>query len=267
MAWAEIRVPTDVRAAVARLEHDPGGSIVIDLSCLAHAGKVEATGLALNAVRDLRRRVGRPHWVVLDEAHYSLHGGGVGDGDLRIEDRGFCLVTYRPSWLRRRVIEALDVVISSRTTDPTELAFLASRFLTKAGHSDQAKAALAELPPDEFMVLQPDAGGQPAATTFVAAPRETVHVRHFNKYVDSVVAPDRRFFFRDGHGRTFGAAESLQAFRRLIGTIDPDVLGHHAGHGDFSRWVLGVFGDQLLARQLGKAEARWRRRELVDLRE
>ena len=44
----------------------------------AACGKVEAIGLALNAVRDLRRRVGGPHWVVLDEAHYSLHGGGVG---------------------------------------------------------------------------------------------------------------------------------------------------------------------------------------------
>lgn len=265
MTWAEVSVPTDVRAAVARLEHDPGASIIVDLSCLPHAGKVEAIGLALNAVRDLRRRVGRPHWVVLDEAHYSLHGGGVGDEDLRIKDRGFCLVTYRPSWLRQRVIEALDVVVSSRTTDPSELAFVASRFLTRAGHLEHAKAALAELPPGAFVVLQPDAGGPPMATTFVAAPRETAHVRHLNKYADAVVAPDRRFFFRDGHGRRFGAAESLQAFRRLIGTIHPDVLGHHAGHGDFSRWVLGVFGDQKLARQLGKAEARWRRGELVDL--
>ena len=266
MAWAEIRVPADVCAAVARLERDPGASIVLDLSCLAHEEKVDAIGLALHAVRDLRRRVGRPHWVVLDEAHYSLHGGGVGDADLSIEDRGFCLITYRPSWLRRRVIEALDVVVCSRTTDPSEIGFAASRFLTRAGHRGHAKAVLAELPPGEFVVLQPDAGGQPTATTFVAAPRETAHVRHLNNYADSVVAPDQRFFFRDGHGRTVGAAESLQAFRRLIGTIDPDVLGHHAGHGDFSRWVLGVFGDQRLARHLGKTEARWRRRELVDLR-
>jgi hypothetical protein len=266
MTLARVRVPTDVCAAVARLEHDPGASIIVDLSCLPHAGKVEAIGLALNAARDLRRRVGRPHWVVLDEAHYSLHSGGVRDEDLGIEDQGFCLVTYRPSWLRQRVIEAVDVVVSSRTSDPSELAFVASRFLRRAGHLEHAEAALAELPPGEFMVLQPDAGGQPTVTTFVAAPRETAHVRHLNKYADSVVAPDRRFFFRGSHGRTFGTAASLQAFRRLIGTIHPDVLDHHAGHGDFSRWVRGVFGDETLARQLGKTEARRRRGELVDLR-
>jgi hypothetical protein len=35
------------------------------------------------------------------------------------------------------------------------------------------------------------------------------------------------------------------------------VLRDHAYRGDFSQWVLGVFGDHDLARQLGKVEARW----------
>jgi hypothetical protein len=44
------------------------------------------------------------------------------------------------------------------------------------------------------------------------------------------------------------------------------VLGHHAGRGDFSRWVLDVFSDRELSRQLGKTESRWRRGEITDLR-
>ena len=259
--WADARTHADVDDALARLERDPGASIIIDLSCLGHAGKVEAIGAALSAIRDLRRRRGRPHWVVLDEAHYSLHPGGVPDDDVGIADRGFCLVTYRPSWLRPGVLAALDVVISARTTEAAELDFVASRFLATTGHGEHARAALGELPAGEFVLLEADAADRPTARTFVAAPRATAHVRHLSKYADAVVAPDRRFFFRDDGGSTWGAAESLQAFRRLIGGIDEEVLRQHLGRGDFSRWVSHVFGDEELARQLGKTEARWRRGE------
>ncbi len=52
----------------------------------------------------------------------------------------------------------------------------------------------------------------------------------------------------------------------MVATAPDEMLAHHAGHGDFSRWVRGVFADSELARQLRKIEARWRRRELADLR-
>ena len=62
------------------------------------------------------------------------------------------------------------------------------------------------------------------------------------------------------------AAQSLHEFRRTVAGIEDAVLAHHAGRGDFSRWVLDVFSDRELARQLRKAESRWLRGELPDLR-
>jgi hypothetical protein len=107
---------------------------------------------------------------------------------------------------------------------------------------------------------------RPSALTFVAAPRQTVHVRHLTKYVDSCVPPGREFRFRGPDGRVRASADSLHAFRRVVETAPDDVLAHHAEHGDFSRWVRDVFADAELARQLRKIEARWRRGELADLR-
>jgi hypothetical protein len=52
----------------------------------------------------------------------------------------------------------------------------------------------------------------------------------------------------------------------VVETAPDDVLAHHAERGDFSCWVRDVFADAELARQLGKIEGRWRRRELADLR-
>ena len=116
-------------------------------------------------------------------------------------------------------------------------------------------------------MIRLDADGRPEVLTFVSAPRQTVHVRHRAKYVDSIVPPGREFLFRRPDGQIGGAAESLQSFRRVVAIAPDDVLAHHADHGDFSRWVDDVFQDAELARQLRKAEGRWRRGELPELRE
>jgi hypothetical protein len=266
VSWSEVVEPGDVDRALEALSHDPSASAVLDLAMLPHGEKLALVRRALRRIGDMRRWSGRPHWVVLDEAHYLLHEDGVGDDALRLDDRGFCIVTYRPRWLRPAVGAAVDVCVFARTTDPGELRFLQSML---SGHpeAETVSARLPHLRRGEFLLVDRAAGSGPSATTFVAAPRQTVHVRHLNKYVDSMVPPGREFLFRNPHGRVLASANSLQSFRQVVGTVPGDVLTHHAGRGDFARWVRDVFGDMELARQIGKAELRWKRGELADLRE
>ena len=266
MTWTEVHEPGDVDRALDGYRHDPSASTVLDLSSLPHALKVAVIERALHMIRQIRQSVGRPHWILIDEAHYSLHGGGIAAEALDDTDRGFCFVTYRPSWLRDRVIDAVDIFILARTTGGEELAFLGAALPAVVGGEAGISEALARLPRGEFLLVQCNRGHRPSALTFVAAPRQTVHVRHLAKYVDSCVPPGREFRFRGPDGRVSASADSLHSFRRVVTTAPDDVLAHHAGHGDFSRWVHDVFADAELARQLRKVEARWRRRELADLR-
>jgi hydroxymethylpyrimidine pyrophosphatase-like HAD family hydrolase len=266
MRWAEVHEPAEVERALDELLRDPTASAVLDLSTLPHAGKLALIERGLRRIRELRRSVGRPHWVLIDEAHYSLHRGGVAAELLDVENGGFCFVTYRPSWLREPVARAVDLFVLARTTAAEELGFLASTLPGVAGEGAGLVDALARLPRGEFLLVPRDHDRQPGVLTFVAAPRQTVHVRHLTKYVDSCVPPGLEFLFRGPDGRVRAAADSLHSFRRVVATAPDDVLAHHAGHGDFSRWVRDVFADAELARQLRKIEARWRRRELADLR-
>src|SRR5512144_2829941 len=73
VAWAEGLGPGDVDQALARLEEDPIRSVILDLSNVPHQLKVPLIDRALEIVRDMRQRLARPHWVVVDEAHYSFH--------------------------------------------------------------------------------------------------------------------------------------------------------------------------------------------------
>jgi hydroxymethylpyrimidine pyrophosphatase-like HAD family hydrolase len=265
VTWAAIHSEQDMVRLLTRLERNLGASVVADLSALPHARKVNVIEAGLRAIGDLRRRLGRPHWVLLDEAHYSLHREGVAEETLGIEERGFCLVTYLPSWLRERVVKAMDVYLLSRVTTPDELAFLSASLPGIAAHGDWPAAMLPQLPRGKFVVVQPDRSGVPMALTFVASARETMHVRHVKKYADSRVPAERRFFFRDHEGRVVAAAESLHGFRHAVTAVPDDVLVYHAARDDFSRWVLDVFTDRELARQLEKSVARWRRGEIPDL--
>jgi hydroxymethylpyrimidine pyrophosphatase-like HAD family hydrolase len=266
VSWTEVEEARDVDRALDGLLRDPAASTVLDLSALPHAAKVAVIERTFRRIREIRRSVGRPHWTLVDEAHYSLHGGGVPADALDIEDRGVCLVTYRPSWLREQVTRAVDVFVLARTTGREELAFLGSTLPAMLSGAAGISDALARLPRGEFLLVQRDLNGHLGAVTFVAAPRQTVHVRHLTKYVDSCVPPGREFLFRGADGRVSASADSLHSFRRVVTTAPDGVLAHHAERGDFSRWVRDVFADVELARQLRKVEARWRRRELGDLR-
>ena len=166
--------------------------------------------------RETRRAIGRPHWILIDEAHYSLHRGGVAADALDLADRGFCFVTYRPSWLRDQVIQAVDIFVLARTTGSEELAFLGSTLPAVVSEGAGLSEALARLPRGEFLLVQRNRERRPSAVTFVAAPRQTVHVRHLTKYVDSCVPPGREFRFRGPDGRVRASADSLHSFRRVV---------------------------------------------------
>jgi hydroxymethylpyrimidine pyrophosphatase-like HAD family hydrolase len=262
--WVEIHDETAMVRALARFEHEPSACLLADLSLVSRERKPSIVGAALGAIRELRRRRGLPHWVVVDEAHDPLQPGGVRDDAAGIEDKGFCLATYRPSWLRPSVMDAMDVFIVGRTTAPEQAAAVTARLGPDLAPG--AIGVLPQLPIGEFLVVEPEQGGGWTPLTFVAPPRQTAHVRHHKKYADTSVPRERRFIFRRPDGEVVGEADSLHGFRRAVLAVDDATLGHHVGRGDFSRWVLDIFSDRELARQFRKLEARRRRGEVSELR-
>jgi hypothetical protein len=111
----------DIDAAIRHFERDPAACVVIDLSTVAYAGKVRMIERCLLAIGEMRRQRGFPHWVVLDEVHYSLHREGVAERASSTEDKGSCFVTYKSSWVRPSVTSEIDVLLFARTTAAHEV--------------------------------------------------------------------------------------------------------------------------------------------------
>ncbi len=255
-----------IQQMLTALRGQPTASVVLDLSGLPHHAKLEAIGEALVGLRALRRELGRPHWILVDEAHYALHPGGASEetADL-LRDKGVCLITYRPSWIHKSALSQLDVLLLARTTGSDEIECAAA--LASGGSADSASlgALLPALPSGEFVELDRGFGAEPAMVTFVPRARQTAHARHLKKYAMAEAPSHRRFFFRREGGPVLAEAAHVHELGQMLGEVPSEVVDEHAGRGDFSRWVGDVFADHRLAAAVRKLEVRRSRGELEDL--
>ena len=230
----------------------PDGSVVIDLSHLAHGEKSEYLSTLLPSLAALRDRTGLPHRIVVDEAHYFLHDDERARR-LDVPSGGYTLVTYRPSRLSDAVLGPVGAVVALRHSDPRDVETL-SRL---SGEPTAALGSLlASLSVSEAVLLPPaqESGGSPLR--FTVAPRLTPHVRHRHKYADLPVPLSRRFVFTNAPGRP--AAASLAGFVAMLAHVDLASIARHLRHHDFSRWLGDVFGDRTLAREVAEIEGVYR---------
>jgi hydroxymethylpyrimidine pyrophosphatase-like HAD family hydrolase len=249
-------------ADILRAMRHPDVSLVLDLSRLGHAEKVEYMHILLPTLAKLRRRLGIPHRIIVDEAHHFLHGPDLGEL-LDFELGGYTLTSYLPAMLHPDVLAASEAIVVSRASDPREIEALKAAHPAAAG-ADWGKV-LGALKLGEAAVLPgPDeAGGE--VRRFRLVPRLTSHVRHREKYLDVPVTEPLAFIFSD-NGRPLGPrARTLSDFAEIIIRTPAQVLDGHLQRGDFSRWVGDVFGDHALASALWKLEEQYRAGWMTDI--
>ncbi len=196
------------------------GSVVVDLSLEDDHRKRAYSSAALAGLERLRSGSGLPHWILLEEAHLSVGHGRDRLQTFGPEQSGLCLVTYRPDQLLPETISRADIAIS--------------------------------IAPDGTGLLRRH--GQAEAQPFTLGQRSTAHVRHLHKYARALVPRDQRFYFRNGHGLTGQVAGNLAEFTVQLKGAPEAVVRHHAGGGDFSRWIADVFRDRRLARDVRAIE-------------
>ena len=248
---------------ITRVLHHPDISVVIDLSRAAHQAKIDYLRTLLPVLLRFRARTGLPHRVVIDEAHYFLDRPDAADF-VDVDLGGYVLVTYRVSDLHPTLLATMDAVVMTHTSDPREVATLAT--IAGPGHEESLGALLGDLAIDEAALVRASRGDEVRAERFRLAPRLTAHVRHRTKYRDVPLPAEHAFVFTK-HGRAWGAP--VRTLRTLIQSMEHapvEIVEGHASRLDFSRWIGDVFGDFPLAEDLRDLEERHARGEVVDLK-
>lgn len=207
---------------VVRLIRHQLASVVVDLSLEPFETRRAYARMLLLELLERREQCGLPHWIIVDEAHVPL--GPEFEADyLHPHPTGLCLVTYCPDRLCHQAATGHDVELEVLAPDIV--------ILHQRGS-----------PPRRFRPHRRDIG----------------HVRHWHKYTAVPTAEGLRFAFRSSGGPTGRSAGHLAEFDSELRAASDDVVGHHARHGDFSRWIDQVFRDRVLSSSVAEVEARLR---------
>ncbi len=249
---------------VARALRHPDVSIVIDLSAISHPEKLSYVNELLPMLASLRRSIGLPHWIVVDEAQYFLHQPN--EHGIDFELAAYVMSTYQPSQLHPELLSAIESIIVTPMTNPVEVHALAALCDAESAEAEWGKV-LADLGIDEAAVLSRFNGSSDLPQRFTITRRRTSHVRHRAKYFEVPMPEDRAFVFTC-NGHQFGPrARTLKEFVTLQTRLPAVALEGHARRGDFSRWVRVVFGDEPLAVKIRQVEKDFRQGRIANLSE
>jgi hydroxymethylpyrimidine pyrophosphatase-like HAD family hydrolase len=240
-------------------------SIVIDLSHAPYNDKLEYVRTLLPGLATLRRRTGLPHRIVVDEAHYFLHGQDFREL-LDLELGSYTLVTYRASQLHPDLLASTEVIIATRESDPQEVAGLRELCCGWDGGVDMAGwiQLLGSLVTGEAATLRTaETSGELRRVRL--EPRLTPHIRHAAKYVDLPVPAKDQFVFWSGDHISGEPARTLRQFLLSVEHRSTHDLDGHLQRGDFSKWIADVFGDYGLAEMVRRIERDYRAGELRDV--
>jgi HAD superfamily hydrolase (TIGR01484 family) len=235
-------------SAVVSLIDEGGVSLVLDLSQYPISLRSHYLAELIRALRPLRDRKFRPHWIVLDEAQEFLFEGSEVTALLRplLETGGWAFVSYRPDRLSESVLTSLHHLLLTRLTDRQ----IGDCLRTHCAVCSLQGAGLDQVPMGSALLC----GGE--IVRMRPAIRRVPHIRHLYKYLDVPLPPGKRFSFRTEKGHLGVEAASLYELSRLIPTLPLESLEYHDRREDFVKWADSTLGDGGLAARLRKVANR-----------
>jgi hypothetical protein len=189
-------------------------------------------------LQELRTRFGRPHWLVVDEAHHLLPSGLQTTDTTNHADVGsLMMVTVHADAMATRALEPVDVVITPSNGAAESLEAFAETVGIEAADTDglepEKHDAIAWFLPDRPFAFRPIEPAQDLK-------------RHRRKYAQGDLEEDA-FVFRGAEGRFELRAQNLQLFSQIAEGLDEETWAWHLERGDYERWFREAIGDDELA--------------------
>lgn len=231
-----------------------GASVSLNLIGVALERRPEATGRLLAPIVEQQARTGRPHWLIVDEAHHLFPADWQGSlGSARAAAGALMLITVHPDWVAPRILEGVTVVAA--VGDGPD------RTLSNVAGVVGAGAPSVDAPPGTVVTWRPRADDPPMPIEPIQATIE--HQRHIRKYAAGDLE-DRAFMFTGPDGALSLRAQNLTIFCQMAEGVDEATWRFHLERGDLARWFAeGVKDDELAEIAAAAADEPETSREVV----
>jgi hydroxymethylpyrimidine pyrophosphatase-like HAD family hydrolase len=213
------------------------------------------------SLQAMRARTGRPHWIVVDEAHHllpSTWGHAASVLPLRLHET--ILVTVHPKHVARDILRPIDVVVAVGPRPDETL----TRF---AQTTDQELAWPEDLVHKSGHVVTWTLADNRPPFAMRTLPNRSERLRHHRKYAEGNLRW-HSFYFRGPTGSHNLRAQNLVVFCQIAEGIDEQTWTYHLRRGDYSRWFRHAIRDEYLAAEAERVERRadidsWQTREII----
>lgn len=236
-----------VGEVLSLLEH-PQVNLNVNLLGIPLADRPEFFSQLLSSLDAIRIRTGRPHWIVLDEAHQMLPADSVPPDVHPFALGETVLVTVHPDQLAAPVLRMIDVVIAVGPVPQSTLRM----FATALGRPCEWPTALSDQP-GCVVVWFPRRDEPPFSAKII--PTSAERIRHHRKYAEGNMR-QHSFFFRGPENRLNIRTQNLALFTQVADGIDDDTWMFHLRRGDYSRWFRDSVKDIDMADEAERIEQR-----------
>ncbi|MDK2745410.1 MAG: HAD family hydrolase [Nitrospira sp. BO4] len=195
----------------------------------------------LPALQERRAKFGRPHWILVDEAHHLMPREWQPVQAVLAQDlTGMVYVTVHPDQVAKSVLRTADIVVSLGE-DPAGTIRRFCQTLDLPMPSEELPAL------DHGEAVFWDRRSTEPPHRVRIAPCEAAHQRHRRKYAEGELPTDRSFYFRGPENALNLRAHNLIQFMQLAEGVDKKTWLHHLRRGDYSTWMLEGIKDPQLA--------------------
>jgi hydroxymethylpyrimidine pyrophosphatase-like HAD family hydrolase/energy-coupling factor transporter ATP-binding protein EcfA2 len=219
-------------------------NVVVNLLGVPLEERPAFAALLLKQVAHHQDVYGRPHWVVIDEAHHMLSPTAeLKPPELHDESSGTLLVTVHPSHLHPAELARIDTVVIVGTSPRETL-------------DELGVARGLDLPPLDEPMLEPGqivvwSREQPSELVkLLALESREERRRHRRKYAVGELGPDKSFYFRGPSGALNLRAHNLALFLQMADGVDPETWMYHLERNDYSTWLREAVKDAELAEEV-----------------
>ena len=241
------RAPT-VNEVLSILE-DPRINLSVNLLGMPLMDRPDFFAQLMPNLQAMRARTGRPHWLVLDEAHHMLPGTW-GQAPLTLPQRlgETVVLTVHPDHVSPLVLSMIEVIIAvGRAPERT-----CRKFSAASGRPLSWPQGLSHQAGEAVIWLNGD-GEMPFSMRPV--PGRAERIRHHRKYAEGNLRW-HSFYFRGPDNRHNLRAQNLAIFCQIAEGIGEETWLFHLRRGDYSRWCRTAIKDNYLADEVERIERR-----------
>ncbi len=233
------RVPT-IEETLSVLD-DPEDNAVINLVGLAFDKRPEFFLSLLTRLQELRCQTGRPHMIIVDEAHHVLPASWApASMSLPQSPEHMIYITVEPKSVTAPVLSTINTVIALGGEPKKIFSEMSEAVGEQAPALEQAA-----LNQGEVLVWLRDKKAPPFKVKIV--PSQGVRRRHKRKYAEGDLGTERSFYFQGPDKKLNLRAQNLIVFLQMADGIDDETWSYHLREGDYSQWFRDVIKDEALA--------------------